>query len=155
MAILKTDYKDDVLDTSKNIRRKFNMIQNSDGTVSFEDVTKYIQQGDSFGAYELNEMTTEINKKGLNKFGESEKLPCKVNNIVGSDGIVTIEGLITGAQYSSVWLNVNNVRVFNIQQEEANGKTQRIMYSFRVQYGDIVSGNATSAANLTFRPLVY
>lgn len=46
MADLKTNYKDDVLDTSKNEKRKFRMIQNDDGTVSFEDATEYTQEGD-------------------------------------------------------------------------------------------------------------
>lgn len=63
MAELKTDYIDDVLDTEKNTRRKYNMITNSDGTVSLEDVTEYTQVGDSFGSKDIN-ATNEI----LNKF---------------------------------------------------------------------------------------
>lgn len=54
MADLKTNYKDDVLDTSKNQKRKYKMIQNPDGTVSFEDVTVYTQEGDSFGGADIN-----------------------------------------------------------------------------------------------------
>ena len=54
MADLKTNYKDDVLDTSKNTKRKYKMIQNADGTVSFEDVTVYKQEGDSFGGADIN-----------------------------------------------------------------------------------------------------
>ena len=57
---LKTDYKDDVLDTSVNTQRKYNMIQNDDGTVSFEDVTEYLQTGDSFGAQEINELVGRV-----------------------------------------------------------------------------------------------
>lgn len=155
MAILKTDYKDDVLDTSKNALRKFNMITNDDGTVSFEDTTEYLQTGDVFGAAQINEMNQEINKKGLNDFGDFKTLPCSVNNIVDGDGIVTIEGMITSAQYSAVWLQVNGVRVFQVQQEESGGRFQRIVYSFPVRYGDVVSGNASSNASLKFRPIVY
>ena len=62
MADLKTDYKDDVLDTTQNTKRKYQMIDNGDGTVSFEDVTEYIQQGDSFGADDVNAITDAINK---------------------------------------------------------------------------------------------
>ena len=62
MADLKTDYKDDVLDTTQNTRRKYQMINNQDGTVSFVDVTEYIQQGDSFGADDVNAITDAINK---------------------------------------------------------------------------------------------
>lgn len=66
MADLKTNYKDDVLDTSVNEKRKFNMIQNSDGTVSFEDVTEYTQTGDSFGAADINATNAAVNKANSN-----------------------------------------------------------------------------------------
>lgn len=62
MAELKTNYVDDILDTDKNTRRKYNMITNSDGTVSFEDVTEYIQEGDSYGSKDINEANEAINK---------------------------------------------------------------------------------------------
>jgi hypothetical protein len=58
---LKENYKDDILDISQNVRRKYQMIDNGDGTVSFEDVTEYTQQGDSFGASDLNAMAHAIN----------------------------------------------------------------------------------------------
>lgn len=61
MPNLKEDYKDDILDISQNVRRKYQMIDNGDGTVSFEDVTEYTQQGDSFGASDLNDMAHAIN----------------------------------------------------------------------------------------------
>lgn len=57
---LKTDYKDDVLDTSVNTVRKYNMITNDDGTVSLEDATVYLQKGDEFGAQEVNELIGRI-----------------------------------------------------------------------------------------------
>lgn len=62
MANLKTDYKDDILDSTQNLRRKFRMITNDDGTFSFEDVTDYLQYGDSFGATDLNAITEKVNK---------------------------------------------------------------------------------------------
>ena len=62
MADLKTNYKDDVLDTSKNEKRKFRMIQNDDGTVSFEDATEYTQEGDSFGGADINATNGKVNE---------------------------------------------------------------------------------------------
>lgn len=59
---LRTDYKDDIL-ASTNSRRKYNMITNDDGTVSFEDVTDYEQVGDSFGAGDINSANKEINSR--------------------------------------------------------------------------------------------
>lgn len=55
---MKTDWKDDMF---AGAHRKYNMIENDDGTVSFEDVTEYTQQGDVFGAKELNEIGEEVN----------------------------------------------------------------------------------------------
>lgn len=60
MADLRTNYKDDVLDTSLNEKRKYRMITNDDGTVSFEDVTEYLQVGDSFGSVDINKTNEEI-----------------------------------------------------------------------------------------------
>lgn len=61
MADLKTNYVDDVLDTTKNQLRKYQQIQNDDGTVSFVDVTEYTQVGISFGAKDINDTNAAIN----------------------------------------------------------------------------------------------
>lgn len=71
MSDLKTTYKDDLLDTSVNEKRKYNMIQNSDGTVSFEDVTTYSQIGDSFGAADINATNKKVNEVNSNLNGFS------------------------------------------------------------------------------------
>lgn len=66
MADLKTNYKDDVLDTSKNTKRRYNTIQNSDGTISLEDVTEYLQNGDDFGAAGINATNAKVNEVNTN-----------------------------------------------------------------------------------------
>lgn len=65
MDELRTDYKDQLLDTSVNTERRYNLID-SDGNivqsgVSLRDVTVYSQEGDSFGAGVLNGITGAIN----------------------------------------------------------------------------------------------
>ena len=55
---LKTNYKDDVFTGN----RKYNMITNQDGTVSFTDATSYSQSGDVFAAADANAITQAINK---------------------------------------------------------------------------------------------
>lgn len=65
---LRTNYKDDILDLTQNTQRKYRMITNTDGTVSFEDVTAYSQVGDSFGAAELNEIANVVNEGGSNMY---------------------------------------------------------------------------------------
>lgn len=54
---MKTDWKDDIF-----TRRKLRLEQNDDGTVTPVDETVYTQQGDSFGAKELNEIGEEVNE---------------------------------------------------------------------------------------------
>lgn len=72
---LKENYVDDILNTSKNTKRKYNMLSNSDGTVSLEDVTEYSQNGDNFGASDINITNKTINQlisMGLNVRWNSE-----------------------------------------------------------------------------------
>lgn len=54
---MKTDWKDDIF-----TQRKIRLTENSDGTVTPVDETVYTQQGDSFGAKELNAIGEEINE---------------------------------------------------------------------------------------------
>ena len=56
---LKTDYKDDVLVTGQ--QRKYNLIQNSDGTVSLVDVSSYAQYGDTLKAEDFNATNAAVN----------------------------------------------------------------------------------------------
>lgn len=59
---LKTNYKDDVLDTSKNVNRRYVLTNNSDNTVSLTDVTSYSQEGDTFGAGDINATNQKVNE---------------------------------------------------------------------------------------------
>lgn len=52
--VLPVDFQDDILAESMNGRRKYQMITNSDGTVSFVDVTEYTQVGSNFGQAQVN-----------------------------------------------------------------------------------------------------
>lgn len=60
-ATLLTNYQDDVLASSMGGKRRFRKIENSDGTISLEDVTDYTQVGSSFGAANINATNTAIN----------------------------------------------------------------------------------------------
>lgn len=71
MADLKTTYKDDVLNTSANEKRKYNMITNEDGTVSLVDATDYLQVGDSFGAADINATNEKVNELNTNLTNEN------------------------------------------------------------------------------------
>lgn len=91
MADLKTNYVDDVLDTSVNVKRKYRMIQNAGGTVSFDDVTTYTQNGDSFGAKDINDTNAAVNELNSNL---STKLlyAFQPSDIANSDYVETVSG---------------------------------------------------------------
>lgn len=88
---LKTDYKDDVLDTSKNTRRKYQMIQNDDGTVSFVDVTEYSQVGDSFGAADINATNKAVSDLNTNISALNNDLVIKNDTLESATTLWTID----------------------------------------------------------------
>lgn len=59
---LKENYKNDIYSGE----RKYQMIQNDDGTVSFRDVTVYTQDGDIFSADDINVTNKAVNLIDLN-----------------------------------------------------------------------------------------
>lgn len=62
MTMLRMDFKDEILAESMNGRRRYRMIQNDDGTVSFEDVSELSVAGDSYGQKEINQLNAEVNQ---------------------------------------------------------------------------------------------
>lgn len=59
---LPTNYKDDILNTSVEGMRRYQMIYNSGNTVSFKDVTPYDQTGSDFGAGDINATNKAVNQ---------------------------------------------------------------------------------------------
>lgn len=144
MADLKTNYKDDVLDTSKNEKRKFRMIQNDDGTVSFDDATEYTQQGDAFGAADINATNAKINE-------QNQSLTNLKNPTKGTRGIQVISGSAlskdfllcytlqsTNTAYSGASISINGITVAQLTNQSANCK-QTIVGSVRAFKGDIIT----------------
>ena len=63
---LPTNYKDDVLDTTQNTKRIYDIKKRSDNSVVQQDIylvdkTAYTQNGDSFGSADLNQICAFIN----------------------------------------------------------------------------------------------
>ena len=54
---LKTNYKNDMFSG----KRKYQVTENADGTISFDDVTEYVQSGDVFSADDINETNAAVN----------------------------------------------------------------------------------------------
>ncbi len=149
MADLKTNYKDDVLDTSKNEKRKFRMIQNDDGTVSFDDATEYTQQGDAFGAADINATNAKINE-------QNQSLTNLKNPTTGAKGILVNDGSTltedyllvytiqsTEALYSGGYIDINGIRVAQLIAQRTNCALT-IVGSVRGFKGDVLSVNTSS-----------
>ena len=59
---LPVDFQDDLLNVSMGEKRRYRMINNSDGTVSLEDVTVYDRIGSNFGAGQINATNQAVNE---------------------------------------------------------------------------------------------
>ena len=55
---LKTDYKNDIFSG----KRKYHMTNNDDGTISLDDVTTYVQEGDILSADDVNATNKAVNE---------------------------------------------------------------------------------------------
>lgn len=86
--ILETNYKDDIISESMGGKRRYRLIDNDDGTVSFEDVTEYDQVGNKFGAANVNRICIAINESA-----DSGKI---IDDFSAIDS-VTQEGYMIGA----------------------------------------------------------
>ena len=60
-ATLPTNYQDDVLKSSMNGKRRYNITDNSDGTKSLDDATQYEKVGSNFGAADMNKTNAAVN----------------------------------------------------------------------------------------------
>ena len=96
---LSTDFKDDIL-ASQNSKRKYTQVNNSDGTVSFQDSTAYSQVGSSYGAKEIIEEREAINNIYANKLVTLDEID-----------LVTEPGFFVDAQVVKE-LNSNSIKNF-------------------------------------------
>lgn len=120
-ANLPVNFKDDILKENMNGKRRFNMIQNSDGTVSFEDVTDYAQVGSTFGAAQINATNTAVNNAA-----DASKIIDSLETIKAN----TQSGYIAGAL--AVKALSSNLKSLKIVQFETGGngdyKTANIIF---------------------------
>ena len=57
--MLKTNYKEDVFEGN----RKYRLISDADGTTEIVDATTYTQEGDPFGANDINATNAAVNRQ--------------------------------------------------------------------------------------------
>lgn len=169
---LKTDYKDDVLDTSKNTQRKYQMIQNDDGTVSFVDVTEYSQVGDSFGAADINATNEAVSDLNTNLANTNDTVSdlsrdvakkkytflCHSNtpsvvtkniDVSGYDAIVIDMGR-NGILYASSTYHLYNMEGYAYHTLDVKGEYAETTYEGYIKYssGKIISIYAPDSSTL-------
>ena len=141
---LKTDYKDAMFQGS----RKYRMVQNDNGTVSFEDVTEYTQEGDSFGAKDINDTNTEVEKK----FDSSDVVDPMVTTQAGfaADAKATGDALKSqNSKIDSIWSKIYPVGSIYMSVNATNpgtlfgGTWQQIQGRFLLAAGGGYSAGAT------------
>ena len=86
---LPVNFKDDILASSMGGKRRYNLIQNDDGTYSLEDVTDYTQTGSDFGAGQIN-----ATNKAVNESCDKANVIDDLNDIEANQA----DGMIAGAK---------------------------------------------------------
>ena len=82
------NFKDDIMNSAMGGKRRYRMINNSDGTISLEDVTTYDQVGSTFGAAQMN-----ATNKAVNAAADASKIIDDIDAIRA----LTQEGYMAGA----------------------------------------------------------
>lgn len=95
-STLPTNFKDDILNSSMGGKRRYKLINNSDGTVSLEDASAYDQVGSEYGASQVNAANAAVNASA-----DAGKIIDDIDDI----NAVTAKGYIAGALALK---NVNN-----------------------------------------------
>ena len=91
--ILPVDFKDDIMSESMEGRRRYRMIQNPDGTVSFEDTTEYDQIGSLFGQGQINKTNQAVNES-LDK----SRVIDNINDIASNSETGYVMGALAGKE---------------------------------------------------------
>ena len=137
MAKLKTDYKDDIIESGD--KRKYSQISNSDGTISFTDETSYSQVGDTFGAKDINETNKAINR--INSEPTSVTLTAAgwIGSTAPYSQIVAVEGVAAE----------DNPIVVSMLED---GAPEDVYKAYNKAFGIIASGTGTTEdGSVTFK----
>ena len=118
MVDLRTDFKDDILDITENTQRKYRMITNDDGTVSFVDATVYTQVGDSFGAGDVNNMTSRLNIIRATLSAGNTQIVVS-NALITTDSVLSFYTSVYGLNPSEVFVEDGSVTLtFDAQETD-------------------------------------
>lgn len=113
-TVLPVNFQDDIVNTSMNGKRRYNLIQNTDGTVSLEDVTTYDQVGSNFGAGQIN-----ATNKAVNDSADSSKIIDSISDIAANTKAGMMAGALAVKELNGS-LGATNNNVAQLQQNIVN-----------------------------------
>lgn len=136
--MLRTDFRNSEYDGL----RKYRMIQNDDGTVSFQDVTDYRVVGDTFGGVEINATNQTVNniEEKLNGIPD-RKWELVGSTITGEDIALPSDFIELHIEVGAVINNGGYNWIFNVTIPRAALSSTEKLYSCssfpinNVQYG--------------------
>ena len=142
--VLPVDFQDDILAESMNGRRKYQMITNSDGTVSFVDVTEYTQVGSNFGQAQVN-----ATNEAVNESADKNKIIDDKDDLVANSQAGMIAGaLAVKAIREELNQNLSNISA-NIQSDNTiNILSVDLPYTFEKSGVVYIANNDSTGAIL-------
>lgn len=141
---LPVNFKDDILDPSMSGKRKYRLIDNGDGTVSFEDVTTYTQAGSDYGAGQIN-----ATNKAVNESCDKADVIDDLDDIAANQA----NGKIAGAK-AVAELNDNIDAKEPIQNRgNRNGYYYKAGYNCFMHITDALASDAVTALVSALRPI--
>ena len=161
---MKTDYKNDILAESMNGLRRYEMINNDDGTVSFRDVSEYTQTGDGVTAGAMNEIGEAINKfegnpnynfrigyvsapyalLGNLNAGATTNLTIDIPNIDGYEPVLPV---LKGSGSNNVYNYYNEIRP--VYTDGASGK-ELVKYTLYSEWKNAGSSHVTKKSAIFY-----
>ena len=167
MIELKDNYQDDVLDSEKNQLRKYNMIHNDDGTVSFVDATVYSQNGDNFGAKDVNDIVArigEVSKAENISYDSDKSVQGAIDECIRTLGYTVSKNLVPYPYYissssfvnSGLTWNCDNKGVLTVNGTPTNDCWYNVIHAsdkpLLLKKGKyILNGCASNGSNATYR----
>ena len=138
---LPVNFKDDILASSMGGKRRYNLIQNDDGTYSPEDVTDYTQTGSDFGAGQIN-----ATNKAVNESCDKADVIDDMDDIISNKSSGKIAGALAVSE-----LNTRKEPIQN--RGNRNGYYYKAGYNCFMHISDALASDAVTALVSALRPI--
>lgn len=113
--VLPVDFQDDILTEDMDGRRRYQMITNADGTVSFMDVTEYTQVGSNFGQAQINATNEAVNESADKNKIIDTKADLMANTQAGMiAGALAVKAAVSELTEKMEWTKVSFVGAVDV-----------------------------------------